>query len=96
MGKTYVDVTPDQVQELLQNIKKQYPDDAFVAAKCFLKSTKSPSKNKPNFTLTFDVCVAPDAIEGDNCLTDIGATIILSIPKKRIKEKYLQKEKTAQ
>ncbi|EHQ92179.1 hypothetical protein [Desulfosporosinus youngiae] len=94
MSTCHIDISPKDAENVTEVILKKYPDSIMCLAPINPKSTYSPSKGKKCFRITCEILVPPEAIEGESCLDDFGAMVLLRLPKKRIKADFLKENKS--
>ena len=90
MKTCYINVSPKQVRDSLQQAAERKPDSILVVAPVGAFDLFSPTKKEPYHRIKAELILPEDAIIGQECLTDFGLIATLRIPKDRINPKYLK------
>ena len=93
MRTCHINVLPEQIKQIAENIKGANPDSILVLPPVNPISTYSPTKKKKYHRITAELVVPEGALNSANALTDFGVFAVLRIPEKYVSEQYLTERK---
>lgn len=88
MKNCFVDVRPEVLSNVINDLPSKDPDNCFVMPIIAQYETLSPTTNKNCFRIKLELVIPQEAIVGEEALEEVGFLPILRLPKKRINPVY--------
>jgi hypothetical protein len=88
MANTFVNVSPEAVKSIIEEMNKRYEDRTVVLSKPLKFQTFAPTTKRKTHKIKLEVELPLDAFKDSSAITDFGAVVLLHINDKFITPEF--------
>lgn len=90
MANTFVNLSPESIKTLIEEMNKQHKDRTVVLSKPLKAQTFAPTTKRKTHKIKLEVELPLDAFK-DGCITDFGAVVMLHVNDRYITPEFSKK-----